>query len=161
VRRLTGAYRAGGDTVVWILHAEPGTGTVFDPDKGFVRMMDGLDAAAGGAVLDKTSHKPFPTPDLPQHPTPAGHPEHARCGIRTEQCVESTARMASDLGYDVTFVIDATATNPIEHRDAPPNRSIEEILADPRTLQTDEILARTEYALAGRFVTIGTVDGIV
>ena len=58
---------------------------------------------------------------------------------------------------DVSHVIDATATNPIEHRDAPPGRPLEEILADPRTLQVDDIIARTEYALAGRFATITTV----
>jgi hypothetical protein len=31
-------------------------------------------------------------------------------------------------------------------------------MADPRTLQVAEILERTEYALAGRFATIRTVD---
>jgi hypothetical protein len=80
------------------------------------------------------------------------------CGIRTEQCVETTARIASDLGYLVTFVTDATATNPIEHRDAPLGRRVEESLADPRTLGVDDIIARTEYALAGRFATIRTVE---
>jgi hypothetical protein len=79
------------------------------------------------------------------------------CGIRTEQCCETTARVGSDLGYGVTFVTDATATNPIEHRDAPPGRTVAEILADPRTLSADDIITRTEYALAGRFATIRTV----
>ena len=78
-------------------------------------------------------------------------------GIRTEQCCETTARVASDLGYDVTFVTDATATNPIAHRDAPADRPLDELLADPRTLHCEEIIARTEYALAGRFATIRTV----
>ncbi len=82
-------------------------------------------------------------------------------GIRTEQCCETTARIGSDLGFDVTFVTDATATTPIEHRDAPPGRSVEEILADPRTLSTDDIIARTEYVLAGRFATIRTVAELV
>ena len=45
----------------------------------------------------------------------------------------------------------------IEHRDAPAGRDLAEILADPRTLSTDEIIARTEYALAGRFARIATV----
>jgi hypothetical protein len=79
------------------------------------------------------------------------------CGIRTEQCCETTARVAADLGFDVTFVTDATATTPIAHRDAPAGRSVGEILADPRTLGVADILARTEYALAGRFATIATV----
>ena len=32
-----------------------------------------------------------------------------------------------------------------------------EILADPRTLPAADVVARTEYALAGRFATIATV----
>ena len=32
-----------------------------------------------------------------------------------------------------------------------------EILADPRTLPVADVIARTEYALAGRFATISTV----
>jgi hypothetical protein len=79
------------------------------------------------------------------------------CGIRTEQCCETTARVASDLGYQVVFVSDATATNPIEHWQAPAGRGVPEILADPRTLSAQDVLARTEYALAGRFATISSV----
>jgi nicotinamidase-related amidase len=158
VGRLTDAFRASGDLVVWVLHEEPGTGTVFDPERGFVRLLDGLEPAPGEPVLRKTSHNAFTTTNLQQLLTVHGVGEVAVCGIRTEQCVETTARLASDLGYEVTFVTDATATNPIEHRDAPPGRPLDEILADPRTLRSDEILARTEYALAGRFATIRTVD---
>ena len=60
-------------------------------------------------------------------------------------------------GLRVTFVIDATATNPIAHRDAPRRPALEEILADPRTLAAADVITRTEYALAGRFATIATV----
>jgi nicotinamidase-related amidase len=34
----------------------------------------------------------------------------AICGITTNHCCETTARVGSDLGYRVTFVMDATAT---------------------------------------------------
>ena len=34
----------------------------------------------------------------------------AVCGIQTNMCCETTARMASDLGYDMIFVLDATHT---------------------------------------------------
>ena len=57
----------------------------------------------------------------------------------------------------MTFVTDATATSPIEHRDAPAGRTMAEILADPTTLSADDVVTRTEYALAGRFATIRTV----
>jgi nicotinamidase-related amidase len=72
--------------------------------------------------------------------------------------VETTARVGSDLGYGVTFVTDATATNPLPHRDAPADLSVAELLADPRTLSAEEVIRRTEYALSGRFATIATVD---
>ncbi len=104
-----------------------------------------------------TSHNAFTTTNLQQILTARAIGDVVVCGIRTEQCCETTARVASDFGFDVTFVTDATATSPIEHWDAPPGRSVAEILADPRTLPVDDILARTEYALAGRFATIRTV----
>jgi nicotinamidase-related amidase len=158
VNRLVDTARAEGDLVVWVLHAEPGSGTAFDPALGHVRLMDGLAPADGEPVISKSSHNAFTTTNLQQLLTERGIRELVISGIRTEQCCETTARLASDLGYRVTFVIDATATSPIPHRDAPADRTLDEILADPRTLTTDEITARTEYALAGRFATIATVE---
>jgi nicotinamidase-related amidase len=157
VNQLVDTARAGADLVVWILHSEPGSGTVFDPATGHVRLMDGLVPRDGEPTITKTSHNAFTTTNLQRVLTARGVGEVVISGIRTEQCCETTARVASDLGFDVTFVTDATATNPIEHRDAPAGRTVEEILADPRTLPADEVIARTEYALAGRFATIRTV----
>ncbi len=161
VARLVTASRVAGDLVVWVLHAEPGTDGVFDPALGFVRPIDGLVPEDGDPVVTKTSHNAFTTTNLQQLLTQHGVGHVIVSGIRTEQCCETTARVASDLGYEVTFVIDATATNPIENPDAAPGRSIEEILADPTTLRVEEILERTRYALSGRFATVKTVDEVV
>jgi nicotinamidase-related amidase len=158
VRRLTEAFRAAGDLVIWVLHIEPDTGSVFDPALGFVRLIEGLDPEPGEPVLYKTSLNAFTTTNLQQTLTDKGIREVVVCGIRAEHGVESTARLAADLGYEVTFAIDAVATNPVEHRDSPPGRSLEEILADPRTLSTEAVLARIEYALHGRFAAIRTVE---
>ncbi|KQV14854.1 MULTISPECIES: cysteine hydrolase family protein [unclassified Kitasatospora] len=158
VNKLVDATRAAGDLVVWVLHAEPGSGTVFDPALGHVRLIEGLRAPAEGEpTVIKTAHNAFTTTNLQQQLTQRGVREVVISGIRTEQCCETTARVASDLGYDVTFVTDATATHPIEHWHAPAGRSLAEILADPLTLTTDEIVTRTEYALAGRFARVTTV----
>jgi len=145
VQRLVDAARAAGDLVVWVLHSEPGTGTVFDPASGFVRLFDELDPAPDEPVLIKTAHNAFTTTNLGQLLTQRGIHDLVICGIRTEQCCETTARLASDLGYRVTFVTEATATGPIAH------------FAGGRTLSAEEVVARTEYALAGRFATIKTV----
>jgi nicotinamidase-related amidase len=158
VQRLVDASRAKGDLVVWVLHTEPGTGTPFDPVTGHVRLLPGLQPADGEPVVPKTSVNAFTTTNLQQLLTTAGVRELVICGIQTEQCCETTTRVAADLGYDVTFVTEATATFPIQHRTAPRDRPYDEVLADPSTLGTDAILERTEYALAGRFATIRTLD---
>jgi nicotinamidase-related amidase len=157
VAELVAAARRAGDRVVWILHSEPGTGTVFDPENGFITLIDGLTVDDGETVLTKTSRNAFTTTNLQQLLTEAGIRELVVCGIQTEQCCETTARVAADLGYAVEFVTEATATFPIPHPDAPAGRPYAEVLADPRTLGVDDVIARTEYALAHRFATLRTV----
>lgn len=157
VGKLVEFARERGDLVVWVLHCEAGSGGVFDPALGHVRLIEGLAAADGEPVLTKTSHNAFTTTNLQQILTERGVRSLLTCGIRTEQCVETTTRLASDLGYDVTFVVDATATEPIAHPDAPAGRPYAEVLADPRTLRPADVIERTRYALAGRFATVTTV----
>lgn len=146
VNRLVDLARAENDLVVWVLHSEPGSGGPFDPASGYVRVMAGLAPVDGEPVLTKTSHNAFTTTNLQQLLTARGIRKLQVSGIRTEQCCETTARVGSDLGFDMTFVIDATATTPLPH------------WRTGEVLPTDAIIARTEYALAGRFAAIATVD---
>ncbi|MGE9552904.1 isochorismatase family protein [Erwinia amylovora] len=66
------------------------------------------------------------------------------CGLRTEQCCETTARVASDLGYRVTFVTEATLTFPICHNHI--------------TLSISDLRHRTECVLINRFAEIRDVE---
>ena len=66
-------------------------------------------------------------------------------GIRTEQCCETTARHASDSGWQIDFVTEATLTFAMTHPDG-------------RRFGADDIKARTELVLADRFARIATVD---
>jgi nicotinamidase-related amidase len=161
VARLVDGARASGDLVAWVLHSEPGSGSPFDPASGYVRYLAPLAPEPDEPQLTKTSHNAFTTTGLQQLLTQRGIRELVICGIRTEQCCETTARVASDLGYQVTFVTEATATNPIAHRDAAPGQSVEQLLADPRTLPASAVIERTEYALAGRFATIATIAEVL
>ncbi|MEV5963006.1 isochorismatase family protein [Kribbella sp. NPDC051952] len=158
VNRLVRAARDNGDLVVWVLHTEPGTGGAFDPAEGNVRLIEGLAPIDGEPLLAKTSHNAFTTTNLQQILTQHGVTEVVISGIRTEQCCETTARVASDLGYDVVFVTEATATTPLPHWTLPADATLDEILADPRTLSPEIVTERTEYALAGRFATIRTLE---
>lgn len=143
VNRLVALARAAGDQVIWVLHTEPGSNGPFDPALGHVRLLDELDHQEGDLTVRKTSHNAFTTTNLQQLLTERGITELVTCGIRTEQCVETTTRVASDLGYQVTFVVDATSTSPITRNGV--------------TLSAEEIVRRTEFVLAERFATIATV----
>lgn len=66
-------------------------------------------------------------------------------GIRTEQCCETTTRHASDLGYQVDYVGEATLTFPMTD-------------ASGREWSAADIRARTELVLADRFARIVTVE---
>src|SRR5882762_1458149 len=66
------------------------------------------------------------------------------CGIRTEQCCETTARHASDSGYSVDYVTNATLTFPMIDRHG-------------REWCPDEIKARSELVLDGRFARVVSV----
>jgi nicotinamidase-related amidase len=158
VGRLVEAARAGGDEVIWVLHAEEGSGGEFDPAVGHVRIMDEFASGKNEPIIVKSSHNAFSTTNLQQVLTMRGVGSVTVCGLRTEQCVETTARVASDFGYEVTFVTDATGSFPIPHWTAPEQQTVEELLADPRTLAAADVVTRTEYALAGRFATVTTTD---
>jgi nicotinamidase-related amidase len=67
-------------------------------------------------------------------------------GIRTEQCCETTTRHASDLGFKVRYVTDATLTFPMRTRSG-------------REVSPTEIQERTEMVLEGRFAEIVSTAG--
>lgn len=162
VGRLVDAARANDDLVVWVLHSEPGAGGPFDPASGHVRLIDGLDRRDGEPLVVKTSANAFTTTNLQQTLMTEGVTEIVICGIRTEQCCETTARVGSDLGFDVTFVTDATATSAIPAPDAPADQSVDQLLADPRALSSADLIERTERVLAAReFATIATTEEFV
>jgi nicotinamidase-related amidase len=149
IARLVDHARARGGAVVWVLHAEPGTGTVFDPARGFVRLLPGLTPGDGEPVLTKTSHNAFTTTNLAQWLTAHGVDEVVVTGIRTEQCCETTARLASDLGYRVRFVLDATATQPLPRHDG------------RGRLSAAEVQDRTAAALQGRFAEVVNLEEVL
>jgi nicotinamidase-related amidase len=69
-------------------------------------------------------------------------------GIRTEQCCETTARHASDLGYSVSFAIDATLTFSMTAESG-------------RTYTGAEIKDRTQLVLADRFAEVVRAETVV
>lgn len=141
VAELVDRFRDAGAPVFWILHSDPGSGGDFDPASGLVRVAAPLAPAPEEPVMVKTTINSFTSTDLEQRLRDAGVDRLVLCGIRTEQCVETTARIATDLGFDTTVVIDATATNPAG------------------ALSAQQVIERTAEVLSAReFAHVVTLD---
>ena len=146
-RALIARCREQGIPVLQVFHQEPGADSrnPFHPQSGLIRAMPELDLQAD-AVFYKEVHSALygKTTDgvslenwLRSHDVQ----EILVTGIRTEQCCETTTRHASDVGFKVQFVGDATLTFPMQSRAG-------------RRFSTAEIRERTELVLDGRFARV-------
>ncbi len=138
---IDGAKKAG-IPVVQIFHVDEDG--AFSIDAGFVKTIAPL-SLAPDTVFHKHRHSALVGSGLDVWLTTNGIRRVIISGIRTEQCCETTARHASDVGYDVDYVSEATLTFPMTD-------------AGGREWSAAEIRARTELVLAGRFARIVTVE---
>jgi nicotinamidase-related amidase len=134
-----------GVPIVRVFHVETGADNPFSMASGYVRPFEGLADFQEAAAFHKSRHSALVGSGLDVWLTENGIREIVVSGIRTEQCCETTTRHASDLGYRVRYVPDATLTFDME-------------LADGSRLTAAEIKHRTAAVLDGRFATICTVE---
>ena len=110
VGALIAAWRDAARPLVFVRHdsdeedspLRPGT-----PGNGF------RDVVAGSPdllVTKQVNSAFYGSPDLDAWLRAEGIASLAVCGVTTNHCCETTARMAGNLGYDVLFVLDATHT---------------------------------------------------
>lgn len=144
VQGLVDRAGARGIPVVQVFHIEDSG--PFAEASGLVTTLSPL-RISPDAVFKKRRHSALVGSGLDVWLTRNGIRRLVVCGIRTEQCCETTARHASDLGYAVDFVGQATLTFPMTD-------------AAGRTWSAAEIRARTELVLAGRFARLSTVDTV-
>ncbi len=138
--------RRHGVPVVRIFHVD-GPKTAANPfalESGHVRPLEGLVAVDADATFHKTRHSALVGTGLDVWLTQNGIGRLVVTGIRTEQCCETTTRHASDLGFEVDYVTDATLTFDMQHEDGSP-------------LPAAAIKARTAAVLKDRFARICTV----
>ncbi len=138
---IDGAVAAGAP-VVRIFHIEDSG--PFAESSGFVRALAPLRIEPAATFL-KRRHSALVGTGLDVWLTRYGVRRLIVSGIRTEQCCETTTRHASDLGYHVDFVGEATLTFPMTD-------------VAGRTWSAEDIRARTELVLAGRFARIVGVE---
>jgi nicotinamidase-related amidase len=117
----------------------------FSLESGHVVPMRGLRDFTPAASFLKRRHSALVGTGLDVWLTEQGIGRLIISGIRTEQCCETTTRHASDLGWTIDYVTDATHTFDMVQPDGSP-------------LSAADIKARTATVLSGRFATLCTVE---
>lgn len=111
VMALIDAWTAAAEPIVVVRHDSTSTRSPLHPDNAGNELMDVVAAVSPALFVTKNVNSAFyGDPDLQSWLGAQGIRELVICGIQTNMCVETTARMAGNLGYDVTVAIDATRT---------------------------------------------------
>ena len=139
---LIDGAKAAGMPIVQIFHVD--TDEAFRLESGLVRTLEEI-TIEPTITFHKGVHSALVNTGLEAWLRGNGIRRVIVSGIRTEQCCETTTRHASDLGFKVDFVTEATLTFPMTH-------------ASGRIFTAEDIRIRTELVLAGRFARIATVE---
>jgi nicotinamidase-related amidase len=139
IARLIAAWRAGGRPLVFVRHE-------FET---LDRALKDVVTGEPDLLVSKQVNSAFyGSPDLDAWLRENGIGSIVLCGITTDHCVETTARMGANLGYDVQFVLDATHTF---DRTGP----------DGTVMTADELARATATSLHEEFATIVRTDDLV
>ena len=132
--------------IVRVFHVEgpQAASNPFSLESGHVKPLAELTAFEPAATFHKSRHSALVGTGLDVWLTQNGIGKLIVSGIRTEQCCETTTRHASDLGFKVDYVTDATLTFDMQHADGSP-------------LTVADIKARTAAVLKDRFARICSV----
>lgn len=110
VADLFAAFRAAGAPVLHIRHRSARPESSFAADGPGYPVRDEARELAGEPVLAKQVNSAFIGTDLEARLRAAGVRSVVICGATTNHCVETTTRMAGNLGFDAWLVRDATWT---------------------------------------------------
>jgi nicotinamidase-related amidase len=139
---LIDGAKAAGMSIVQIFHVD--TDDAFTLESGLVRTLEGI-TITPDVTFHKGVHSALVGTGLEAWLREKGIRRVIVSGIRTEQCCETTTRHASDLGFEVDFVTEATLTFPMTH-------------ASGSIFSANDIRIRTELVLSNRFARIATVE---
>ncbi|MEV4443407.1 cysteine hydrolase family protein [Streptomyces sp. NPDC049577] len=153
IAALIDAWQTAGRPVVFVRHDSPKPDSPLRPGQEGNDLQDFVEQRRGKGggpelLLTKTVNSAFiGTPDLRSWLDAAGIRQIVVAGIMTNWCVDTTARMGGNLGYEVIVPIDATHT-------------FDAAGPDGRVLSADELARATAVNLhAGGFAkVVATAD---
>jgi nicotinamidase-related amidase len=138
---LLAAFRAGKTPIFHIRHKSMRPNSSFAPGATGYPVKDEAREIEGERVIVKRVNSAFIGTDLEARLRAAGVKTLVICGATTNHCVETTTRMAGNLGFDTRLVRDATWT-------------FDRIGPDGDAHSAEEIHAMTLANLNGEFARI-------
>ncbi len=147
---LIDAAQKNSIPIVRIFHVdgENIASNAFAQASGYIKPIVGLAPFEAAATFTKSRHSALVGTGLEVWLRERNINQLIISGIRTEQCCETTVRHASDIGFTVSYVTDATLTFDMQHMDG-------------TLLCAADIKARTAAVLTERFATVMSVQECV
>jgi nicotinamidase-related amidase len=110
IAALIEAWRSNGQPIVFVRHDSAEPGSPFTPGQRGNDFQDIVDGEPDLLVAKSVNSAFHGEPDLAAWLRAEGIDRVAVCGIQTNMCCETTARVAANLGFETDFVLDATHT---------------------------------------------------
>jgi nicotinamidase-related amidase len=145
---LLKAFRKRGAPIFHIRHEGTKPNSSFLPQSSGYAVKDEAREQDGEPVIVKRVNSAFIGTDLETRLRASGITTLVICGATTNHCVETTTRMAGNLGFDARLVRDATWT-------------FDRVGPDGDTHSAEEIHAMTLSNLNGEFARIVTSNGVI
>lgn len=142
IAALVEAFATSGRPLVYVQHSSPSLESPLFPGQPGHELKEYLEGFEPALLVTKQVNSAFHgSPDLDAWLRGEGIEQLVVCGITTNHCCETTARVGGNLGYAVTFVLDATHTF---DRTGP----------DGTTMSAAELARATATNLHGEFATV-------
>ncbi|MCB5275891.1 Isochorismatase family protein YecD [Arthrobacter sp. SO5] len=111
ILRLVERWQERGLPFVMVTHTSERRESTFHPGRSSSQLKPFLAGVQPTLAVTKTVNSSFyGSPDLADWLTTSGITEVVLCGIQTNMCVETTARMSDNLGFSTVVAIDACHT---------------------------------------------------
>lgn len=146
--RLLATFRKQALPIIHIRHESTEQASLFKRGTEAFQPMPDMREGPGETVLIKQVNSAFIGTDLEQILRDGGHEKLIICGITTNHCVETTTRMAGNLGFDATLVEDACYT-------------FDRIGFDGAPQSAEAIHQMSLSNLNGEFASIATTDFVL
>lgn len=141
VRALLGEWRGRGRPVVLVRHDSDNPSSPLFPGQPGNDFQPGVDGLHDLLVTKSVNSSFHDTPDLDAWLRALQLDGVVVCGLTTNHCCETTARVGGNLGHRVVFALDATAT-------------FDRVGPDGVVVPAEDLTRATAASLHGEFATV-------